>query len=990
MATPRRLDGVPALALAAATGTPRRLPSATCPSVATGYPELSGSSRQQQTPPPAAAPSSPRASPRAGTRSCSGRVASKSPDRVSSSGFRGSSVGGSGGLTRPSSPRASPRGAGARSSSSYAAAGALSSPRAGAGASAVVAVEVSGSAAAGGKAASSGLAWTPPGNVSAAAVGTTSGAEAIGSPTIGWRANVPLTPGAALARAIRGGSANNSPRCSAGAIAGGSSSSASRPANSSPRTSAALTGSGGSPSASRPKRVQGATATAGNDADGVVKATPVAGAADSPSKPRAAQARGIAASSLKQAQAQQARAQQQQPRQPRAQRPSLTSVPARRTTAGASSGSSKAGGSGVAGGGATSAGGGPRRNSVTATALVASSTSVASSASPTPRGPRSLQQQQLQQRQAEAQAALRVWGEVACSARRIQSAFRNFSACRMPMATLANAQGASRCIQRWYRMMRCKHRLQVILARLWWRMTLEVLQADAAARRIQGGVRMRQLRAHRRRAVRAVVVLQAWRRGASVRSAIRVLSWAAVRLQRWCRRRGARKRFLACLTKLVSEATAHVVRLQRFWRRVRARRRRYAKALLVDRSRSGRLSRVGAGLQTCVQQKASGSHPTRLGAAAGEGPGLGRRGNEHQGATRNTRRGRAQPTTGSHVRLRGPLSVELRAAAAAAAAAAASLQEAGSSGRAAVRSALANSAGAVAGAVSGGTGGVASSCISGGSSGPPPGGAATAAAAAARLAAAEAAAAARAATASGPPAPFLRSPSRQGGSGGHAGGSSGLGAALAVSPSPTLGHAGGATGASAANVDSIFARLLSLGLLSSTPQAPPWGQEQRGASDFDAVRGWLSTALPALEVRTVLRVECTLMAAAYAGVRQTLGPERLLWHGTSWDSVSNIVQHGFNRAYGGRHGAKLGRGTYFAEDAAYALRFCGRASPRAVLLAGVLPGRFCRGEEGLVEPPQADDTGARFDSTADDPEKPKVFCVFRDFQALPLYIAELV
>lgn len=143
-----------------------------------------------------------------------------------------------------------------------------------------------------------------------------------------------------------------------------------------------------------------------------------------------------------------------------------------------------------------------------------------------------------------------------------------------------------------------------------------------------------------------------------------------------------------------------------------------------------------------------------------------------------------------------------------------------------------------------------------------------------------------------------------------------------------------------------------------------------------------------------MRVEGDLAAvsAAYAGVRDSLGPERLLWHGTSWDSVSNIVHNGFNRAYCGRHGAKLGRGSYFAEDVSYALRFCGRAcASRAVFLAGVLPGRFCKGEDGLVEPPmRADANGARFDSTVDDPSKPRVVCVFRDFQALPLYLAEVM
>lgn len=193
------------------------------------------------------------------------------------------------------------------------------------------------------------------------------------------------------------------------------------------------------------------------------------------------------------------------------------------------------------------------------------------------------------------------------------------------------------------------------------------------------------------------------------------------------------------------------------------------------------------------------------------------------------------------------------------------------------------------------------------------------------------------------------------------------------------------------DADRLFTDLMGRHLLSVTPQAPPWPHEPSSGSDIEAVRTWLGDALPSFEVKTVLRVECTLASAAYEGVRKTLGPEKLLWHGTSWESAGNIVRHGFNRAYGGRHGLKLGRGSYFAEDAAYAMRFCNRHSQtKVIFLAGVLPGRCCKGEENLVEPPEADKSGARYDSTVDDVERPKVFCVFRDFQALPLYVAEVV
>lgn len=133
-----------------------------------------------------------------------------------------------------------------------------------------------------------------------------------------------------------------------------------------------------------------------------------------------------------------------------------------------------------------------------------------------------------------------------------------------------------------------------------------------------------------------------------------------------------------------------------------------------------------------------------------------------------------------------------------------------------------------------------------------------------------------------------------------------------------------------------------------------------------------------------------LQASVYRAVRSVMGSpaEQLLWHGTSWQSVASILRNGFNRAYAGRHGTRLGAGTYFSTDAGYALRFCSRGRPRALLLARVLVGKYAKGDPGLVEPPLLDDstaTGAkRYDSTVDNCEDPRVFCVFKDFQALPV------
>ncbi|CAE7773002.1 PARP15 [Symbiodinium pilosum] len=137
------------------------------------------------------------------------------------------------------------------------------------------------------------------------------------------------------------------------------------------------------------------------------------------------------------------------------------------------------------------------------------------------------------------------------------------------------------------------------------------------------------------------------------------------------------------------------------------------------------------------------------------------------------------------------------------------------------------------------------------------------------------------------------------------------------------------------DVPALLRSLLSRGLLSSRPHSSPFSADLSRNSDLEAIHNWLASALPTHRIRGVLRVECSgAAAAAYSSVSSTLGPERLLWHGTSWDCVGNIAQNGFNRGYSGRHGSKLGRGSYFAEEPTFALRFCGRREPKAIFLAG--------------------------------------------------------
>jgi len=508
----------------------------------------------------------------------------------------------------------------------------------------------------------------------------------------------------------------------------------------------------------------------------------------------------------------------------------------------------------------------------------------------------------------------RLLGDRDQSAVCIQRVVRKWLHCRDTRSEFLVARNASCSLQRWWRVVQCQRRLQVLCAKLWWRLARGVLGTHCAAIRMQGGVRMVRLQRLRWKTLQCATILQAFWRGCSCRWFVAMLRFernAALQIQRWYRQTSNKRWLLSHLSRLLSRVHMEVraaTSIQSIWRGLCWRKQHAMEARRLPFGRGGpRVALQRAQLEgrrrnhllqnSCAQRRKSppgippipgfpiarvSHHPSpRLPCSA------------RSGCTSSTASPRnfPQPTPATTPR---PFTEEKAF-------------------------------------------GRLSSCASSRSRSP--------------------------------------SPERSGAP--WAGPSLPLGLQVAVGRPQSV------------DVDPLLSEMISRGELSCHPRTQGEGACQ---SDLETVRLWLQRALPANEIRAVLRVERQpeATAAAYAGVRAALGPERLLWHGTPWDSVGNITRHGFNRAYCGRHGAKLGRGTYFAEDAGYALRFCGRgARTRALLLAGVLPGRYCKGAEGLVEPPAADESGVRFDSTVDDPRRPRAFCVFRDYQALPLYVAEV-
>jgi len=206
-----------------------------------------------------------------------------------------------------------------------------------------------------------------------------------------------------------------------------------------------------------------------------------------------------------------------------------------------------------------------------------------------------------------------------------------------------------------------------------------------------------------------------------------------------------------------------------------------------------------------------------------------------------------------------------------------------------------------------------------------------------------------------------------------------------LTPSSSSLEVGGAAG------ESVIQSLVRKGFLASSSK--PWGDDPTGVpDDLVHVRSLFAAQVPGAPVRGIYRVENGGLGVVYGAVRAAAvsKKERNLWHGTSLESVRNITLNGFNRAYCGRHGMKYGHGTYFSAAADYSVRFCDRRQPQRVMFfAKVLVGESAKGSPELVEPPHRDDEGMqRYDSTVDDVESPNIFCIFRDFQAIPLYLVE--
>ncbi|XP_010183675.1 PREDICTED: poly [ADP-ribose] polymerase 14-like [Mesitornis unicolor] len=156
---------------------------------------------------------------------------------------------------------------------------------------------------------------------------------------------------------------------------------------------------------------------------------------------------------------------------------------------------------------------------------------------------------------------------------------------------------------------------------------------------------------------------------------------------------------------------------------------------------------------------------------------------------------------------------------------------------------------------------------------------------------------------------------------------------------------------------------------------------------------------PSLKIEKIERVQNPYFWKAYQIKKREMdnkngnrNNERLLFHGTSKESLTLINNRGFNRSYAGIHAANFGNGTYFAVNAKYSASDV-YSKPDAngkkyMYLARVLVGEYSQGTKGSITPAakNASNSVDLFDSSTDDVSNPSMFIIFNDIQAYPEYL----
>ncbi|KAM9426844.1 protein mono-ADP-ribosyltransferase PARP14-like [Pholidichthys leucotaenia] len=120
--------------------------------------------------------------------------------------------------------------------------------------------------------------------------------------------------------------------------------------------------------------------------------------------------------------------------------------------------------------------------------------------------------------------------------------------------------------------------------------------------------------------------------------------------------------------------------------------------------------------------------------------------------------------------------------------------------------------------------------------------------------------------------------------------------------------------------------------------------------------------------------------------------EQFLYHGTTQENCTSIMNTGFDRRFAGQNATSYGIGTYFAVNASYSAHptYSKPATDGCQLMfvARVLIGVYTQGLSDMKVPPLRNNQNPhdRFDSVVDKPNNPNMYVVFHDNQAYPDYL----
>lgn len=188
--------------------------------------------------------------------------------------------------------------------------------------------------------------------------------------------------------------------------------------------------------------------------------------------------------------------------------------------------------------------------------------------------------------------------------------------------------------------------------------------------------------------------------------------------------------------------------------------------------------------------------------------------------------------------------------------------------------------------------------------------------------------------------------------------------------------------------------------------------------EFIKVKTQFLAAMPDYTVKSIKRVQNPGLWEDYERQKSkitkknsgNLPKEQWLFHGTNKDIVDPICQQGFDwRLSGSKHGARYGKGSYFATDPSYSHTYSAHSGTGVMtrlrlsnvsktetfrmFLAKVIVGSSTVGSYGTQRPPSKDSSdplSPLYDSCVNNVNDPTIFVVFERSQAYPYYIIEYV